>query len=87
MKKEAEPILFCPWDENSFIDCLKIISKLKEFIKSPEPYKYKNRLYIIVRPKLTFSEKVLHILCEFGNAHISTEWEISKIYEYGSSLS
>lgn len=87
MKKEAEPILFCPWDENSFIDCLKIVPKIKGFIKSSEPYKYKNNLYIIFRPKLTFSEKILHILCEFGNANISTEWEISKIYEYGNSLS
>ena len=87
MKKEAEPILFCPWDENSFIDCLKIIPKIKDFIKAAEPYKYKNSLYIIFRPKLTFSEKILHILSEFGNATISTEWEISKIYEYGSSLS
>lgn len=87
MKKEAEPILFCPWDENSFIDCLKIIPKLKEFIKSSEPYKYKNCLYIIIRPKLTFSEKILHILCEFGNANTTTECEISKIYEYGASLS
>ena len=87
MKKEADPILFCPWDENSFIDSLKIISRLKEFIKNSEPYKYKNSFYIIIRPKLNFSEKILHILCEFGNSHISTEWEISKIYEYGSSLS
>lgn len=87
MKKEAEPILFCPWDENSFIDCLKILPNLKEFIKAYEPYKYKNNLYIIVRPKLAFSEKALHILCEFGNAHISTECEISKIYEYGTLLS
>ena len=87
MKKEAEPILFCPWDDNSFIDCLKIVQKLKEFIKAYEPYKYKNCFYIVIRPKLTFSEKVLHILCEFGNANISTECEISKIYEYGTLLS
>ena len=87
MKKEAEHILFCPCDENSFLDCLKIIPGLKAFIKSSESYKYKNCLYIIVHPKLTFSEKVLHILCEFGNALITTEGEISKIYEYGISLS
>ena len=87
MKKDAEPILFCPWDENSFIDSLKIISKLKEFIKNSETYKYKNCLYIIIRPKLTFSEKILHILCEFGNTSICSESEISKIYEYGCSLS
>lgn len=87
MKKEAEPVLFCPCDENSFIDCLNLIPELSDFIKTSEPYRYKNNLYIIIRPKLTFSEKVLHILCEFGNAHISTEWEISKIYEYGTSLS
>ncbi len=87
MKKDAEPILFCPWDENSFIDSLKIISKLKDFIKKSEPYKYKNCLYIIIRPKLTFSEKILHILCEFGNTSVCTESEISKIYEYGKALS
>ena len=87
MKKEAEPILFCPWDENSFIDCMKIIPNIKDFIKESEPYKYNNKLFIIFRPKLTFSEKILHILCEFGNAIISTECDISKIYEYGASLS
>lgn len=87
MKKDAEPILFCPWDENSFIDCLKTIKKLKEFIKSFEPYKYKNCFYIIIRPKLTFSEKLLHILSEFGNTNTCAEWEISRIYEYGCPLS
>ncbi len=87
MKKDAEPILFCPWDDNSFIDCLRIITKLKDFIKASEPYKYKNKLYIIVRPNLTFSEKILHILCEFGNVSVCTERDISKIYEYGLSLS
>ena len=87
MKKESEPVLFCPWDDNSFLDCLKIISELKDYIKTSESYKYKNSLYIIVRPRLAFSEKLLHILCEFGNASLSTEREISKIYEYGSVLS
>ena len=87
MKKDAEPILFCPWDENSFIDSLKILSGLKDFIKNSESYKYENCLYIIIRPKLTFSEKILHILCEFGNAITCTECEISKIYEYGNALS
>ncbi len=87
MKKEAEPILFCPRDENSFIDSLKMISKLKDFIKNFEPYKYQNSFYIIIRPGLTFSEKILHILCEFGNTTVCSEWEISKIYEYGKPLS
>ncbi len=87
MKKDAEPILFCPSDENSFIDSLKIVSKLKDYIKNFEPYKYKNCFYIIIRPRLTFSEKILHILCEFGNASICTETDISKIYEYGTALS
>ena len=87
MKKDAEPLLFCPCDENAFIDSLKTLSKLKDFIKNFEPYKYKNCLYIIIRPKLTFSEKILHILCEFGNTTTCTEWELSKIYEYGISLS
>ncbi len=87
MKKEAEPILFSPWDDNSYIDCLKIIPRLKDFIKTCESYKYKNSFYIIIRPKISFSEKIIHTLCEFGNAITSTEWEISKIYEYGHSLS
>lgn len=87
MKKEAEPLLFCPSDENCFIDSLKIISRLKDFIKNSETYKYKNSLYIIIRPKLTFSEKILHILCEFGNIKLCSESEISEIYEYGASLS
>ena len=87
MKKEAEPILFCPWDENSFLDCLKILTTIKDFIKSSEAYKYKNELYVIIRPKISFSEKILHILSEFGNAITTTEWDISKIYEYGCSLS
>ncbi len=86
MKKDAEPILFSPCDENSFIDSLKIISGLKDLIKSYESYKYESCLYMIIRPKLTFSEKILHILCEFGNAITCTEGDISKIYEYGIIL-
>ena len=87
MKKEAEPILFCPIDENSFLDSLKILSELKDLIKNSASYKFKNRLYVIIRPKLTFSEKILHILCEFGDTDLCTESEISKIREHGLSLS
>jgi negative regulator of genetic competence, sporulation and motility len=87
MKKEAEPLLFCPCDENAFIDSLKTISNLKNFIKSSETYTYKNCIYIIIRPALTFTEKILHILCEFGNTSVCSECEISKIYEYGVPLS
>ncbi len=87
MKKEAEPLLFCPYDENAFIDALKIIANLKKFIKNSETYKYKNYIYIIIRPALTFTEKILHIFCEFGNISVCPEWEISKIYEYGKILS
>ena len=87
MKKDAEPILFSPCDENAFLDSLKIISELKGTIKSHEPYRYKGRLYIIIRPEITFSEKILHILCEFGDANTCKQADISTIYEYGFSLS
>ncbi len=87
MKKEAEPILFCPWDENAFLDSLHLMENLKNSIKTAERYKYNDKLYIIVRPQITFSEKLLHILCEFGDTSVFTECEISKIYEYGTALS
>ena len=87
MKKEAEPLLFCPSDENALIEALKTISTLKKFIKDSEFYSYKNCFYIIIRPALTFTEKLLHIFCEFGNISVCTEYEISKIYEYGNDLS
>lgn len=87
MKKDAEPILFCPCDENAFLDSLKIIADLKNAIKSNQSYKYKSKLYIIIRPELTFSEKIVHILSEFGDTTICKEADISTIYEYGCALS
>ncbi len=87
LKKETEPILFCAFDENAFIDALSVLKNLEGSLNSREPYKYSGNYYIIVRPKLTFSPMLERVLCEFGNAAVCTPCETAKIYEYGVALS
>ncbi len=87
LKKEANPILFCAFDENSFLDALKVLKFFEGSVNGVEPYKYLNELYIIVQPKLSFSGCLEQTLCEFGNTATATPWETAKIYEYGVALS
>lgn len=87
MKKESDPLVFCPFDENAFIDALTTLSHLKENIKSCDAVIFNNLYYIIIRPKLTFSDKITHILSEFGNVEEVCKADISTFYEHGLRLS
>lgn len=83
MKKEADPILFKPFNENSMLDSVKLLSSLSNKLKSVECYKYKNKFYVSIYPKLTFSDSLIFILSEFGECNFTTNKEISFICEYG----
>ncbi len=86
MKKDAEAIVFCPFDENSFLDSLKILGTFKNNISDMQTYLYNNFYYLILKPKLTFSDTLRHILSEFGNVSSPKRACVSKIYEYGERL-
>lgn len=83
MKKEADPILFKPFNENAMLDSVKILCNLSNEIKSVECYKCKNKFYFSIYPKLTFSDSLSFILSEFGECSFTTTKEISFICEYG----
>lgn len=87
MKKDAEPVIFCPFDEDALICALKILKKHDSNLKSREIYLYNNNYYFIIKPKISFSDILCHILCEFGNISRSSKTSVSIIYEYGKLLS
>jgi hypothetical protein len=87
MKKESDPLIFCPFDENAFLDALATLNHLKENIKSCDAVIYNELYYIIIRPKLTFSDKITLILSEFGNIAEVCKADISTFYEHGLKLS
>lgn len=86
MKKDAEPIIFCPFDEDALIDALEILKKHDINLKSKEMYLYNSNYYLIIKPKISFSGIFCHILCEFGNISLSSKTSISEICEYGKLL-
>ncbi len=87
MKKEAEPLVFCAFDENAFLDALKILGNFKNNILNNEIYLYNYAYYLIIKPKLPFFDTFRHILSEFGNVSLPKKVDISQIYEYGKKLS
>lgn len=87
MKKDAEPLLFCAFDSNAFIDGIKILTENYLSVKSYEMLMYQNNYYIIVHTKPTFSEALEMHLCEFGEIETDNKKFISEIYEYGTKIS
>ena len=83
MKKETDPLLFTAFNECDFLDCIKIITSMKERLISVDCYKYKSKFRFILYPELTCSGSVSFILSEFGECSPATSKETSLIYEYG----
>ncbi len=86
LKKDAEPLLFCPFDINAFIDAFSLLKKTEENIKSYEAYLYNNEYFIIIQPKLSLSEKILFSFSELGYISPLLKKEISRVYEYGKKI-
>ncbi|MBO5896370.1 MAG: adaptor protein MecA [Clostridia bacterium] len=86
MKKDAEPVVFCAFDCNSFIDAIRLI-RLTPSGNSTEFYISDEDYYAIVHPLPGQTERLLTQLCEFGEVTISCKKELARIYETGKSLS
>lgn len=87
LKKEANPIVFCAFDDSAFLDSLKLLKAFDGSVNSVEPYRLCDKYYIIVHPKLSFSDSIEHILCEYGNTANVNAPCTAHIYEYGTPLS
>lgn len=87
MKKDAEPILFCAFDENAFLDCIKLLKDQLSCVKELKLYLYENMYYVLLYPKITASDRLLFCLNEFGEALASPKTRIAEISEYGKALS
>ena len=87
MKKDAEPVLFCAFDTDAFMDCRKVLKKCEDSIKSYELYKHENDYFAVIQPKPLSTDLITFSLCEFGNAYVPSKKEITTLYEYGKKLS
>ena len=86
MKKDAEPVVFCAFDCNAFIDATEIIKDVPagntaEYFAMNEDY------YIIIHPTPGQTEKLMTQLCEFGEVSLACKKELAQIYECGKFLS
>lgn len=86
MKKESDPILFSAFSDNSFLDAWKLLKEYRNALNYAETYMYENGLYIVLCPKIAFSDMLKHILCEFGDISEFSPTRISEIYEYGKYI-
>ena len=83
MKKDAEPLLLELSDENAFIDVFRILKEKKENVVSFEGYKYKNKYYYIIQPKVASSVYLTYLLSEFGDIEIAAKEDTATLCEYG----
>ncbi len=86
MKKDAEPVVFCAFDCNAFIDAMRIIEDVPSG-DSAEFFTKDERYYIIIHPTPGQTEKLLTRLCEFGEVSLACKKELAEIYEMGNPLS
>jgi negative regulator of genetic competence, sporulation and motility len=87
MKKEAEPVLFCAFDVDAFMDSLKVLKKSSQAIKSYELFEHQNNFFAVIQPKALSAELIIFLLCEFGSVAVSSRKKITELYEYGKKLS
>lgn len=87
MKKEAEPLLFCPFDVDSFIDSIDVLKSSPSLYKSFENYNCDEKYYMVIFPVPCCSEKLSFALCEYGEVSSDARKEIARIYETGCNLS
>ncbi len=87
MKKDSEPILFCAFDDNAFIDCARYIERFEKLIKSYRLFSYEGNYYAVIYPKPHSTEGLLFSLSEFGDTFVSAKKDIANLYEYGKLLS
>lgn len=83
MKKDEEQILFCPFDSDAFTDSFYTLQKICPQTKKIDFFEFNNKPYVILQPKIGFTEKLLFSLSEFGNAHVPSKIFLNEIYEYG----
>lgn len=86
MKKDAEPLLFCAFDLNAFIDGLRLLRENRLSLKAYEAFSHRGNYYIVVHPKPTLSESVELLLCEFGETKTGNKKYVSELYEYGQRM-
>lgn len=87
LKKGDEPILFCSFDLDAYLDFIKHIPFNSQGVKSISSYIFQNNYYVIIYPEAEHSKKLLFKLCEFGEIKFPSQREIADICEGGRKLS
>lgn len=87
LKKDDEPILFCSFDLNAFLDCIKQVNLDSQRVKEASSYIYENAYYIIIYPEAQHSKSLLFQLCEYGETSLAPPKAIAEICEGGKRLS
>ena len=78
MVKSGWKMLFCG---------MEMLKNKPYDLKGFESYKYDNRLYIVIFPKITKSSALSYSLCEFGDIDIAEKRELGCVFENGIKLS
>ena len=86
MKKDAEPILFKALDSNAFLDALNVLNNATDSFKNLEIFSYCKKLYFVIYPKITGTNKITYILSDFGDIFFGENELLSHITEYGKRL-
>ena len=80
MKKDCEPILFKPIDENALLDALEYIKNCSS-VSDYSLHKYLQDYYITITPQIASAEKFLFHLSDYGE-EIPDKYLLRLIEEY-----
>ncbi len=86
MKKDADTLLFCAFDENAFLDSLALLKNQTQTIKSLEIYSFENRFFAVISTVAREFEKLTHCLKDYGNIFADNSEFLARIREYGKKI-
>ncbi len=86
MKKDANTLLFCAFDENAFLDALALLKNQTQTINSLEIYSFENRFFAVISTVAREFEKLTHCLKDYGNIFADNGEFLARIREYGKKI-
>lgn len=86
LKKDDEPIIFTPLDNNACIDAAALIKSRGDSIRSYCCYMLDGVFTVIIYPKPTFAAALEFMLSEYGEAGVCRASDAARLFEYGEEI-
>ncbi len=86
MKKDAQSLIFCPFNEDCLIFAVSLMNKERKNVHSFDTYKKSGEFFILFRPRLFAEGYLSHILSEYGEILHPNSTDLACFLEEGQRL-